>query len=150
MTMPIRSRPLIPYKTLTQAVPLPTLPVAVASPPAPSNVLPPTVSVDELTNFDPSQAVPSVRLIGTLNTKTEAWSVVQDLLGSGDLDPAFVVEVESDGTARFGFATPPYPGETSVTTNGLLPESGTEIVAYFRIGNGTGGNHCPEQLTHFD
>ncbi len=150
MPMPVRFRPLIPYKPLTQAVPLPTLPVAVASPPAPSNVLPPTVSVDELTNFDPSQAVPSVRLIGTLNTKTEAWSVVQDLLGSGDLDPAFVVEVESDGTASLRFATPHDPGETSVTTNGLLPESGTEFVAYFRIGNGTAGNVGAESLTHFD
>jgi len=66
------------------------------------------------------------------------------------LDPAFVVEVESDGTASLRFATPHDPGETSVTTNGLLPESGTEFVAYFRIGNGTAGNVGAESLTHFD
>src|SRR5258708_29570607 len=131
MPMLVRSRPSIPSKPLTQAVPLPTLPVAVASPPAPSNVLPPTVSVDEITNFDPSQAVPSARLIGTLNTKTEAWSVVQDLLGSGDLDPVFVVEVESDGTASLRFAKPHDPGRTSVTTNGLMPDTGNELIAYF-------------------
>ena len=148
--LPVRFRPSIPFRPLTQAVPLSMVPVALDSPPKTSNVLAETISATELTNFDARQAVPSVTLIGTLDSQAETWSAVQDLLGSGDLDRVFVVEVESDGTASLRFATPHDPGATSETTNGLVPESGTSFAANFRIGNGTAGNVGAESLTYFD
>jgi Baseplate J-like protein len=148
--LPVRYRPTVPYKPLTQAVPLGTIPLAAVSPPAASNVLPLTVSAYELTNFDPSQAVPSITLVGTLNAKEETWISVQDLLGSGNSDPVFVVEMESDSTASLRFATPPDPRSILETTNGMVPDSGTNFVAHFRIGNGTAGNVGTDSLTHFD
>ena len=63
-----------------------------------------------------------------------------DLLASGPADTAFVVEVETDGTAHLRFGD---------STNGLFPASGTEFTAQYRVGNGTAGNVGAGTLTQF-
>jgi hypothetical protein len=95
-----------------------------------------SLSAFALMNFDPSQAVPFITLIGTRNTNTETWLPKQDLLESGESDLVFVVEVEWTATLRFGD-----------DTNGRTPESGTIFVANYRIGNGTAGNVGADSLT---
>jgi hypothetical protein len=102
----------------------------------------------DLTNFDPSEAVPEITLDGTFDGTVTQWSPQQDLLGSGPSDQVFVVEVESDGTASLRFATPPDPGSESDDTNGLVPDSGTQFAAGYRIGNGTAGNVGAESLVY--
>ena len=88
-------------------------------------------------HFDPSEAVPVISLSGTLNARTETWSPVQDLLESGESDPGFVVEVESDGTATLRFGD---------DTNGKAPDTGTAFDGSYRIGNGTAGNVGADSL----
>jgi hypothetical protein len=106
------------------------------------------LAASNLVNFDPSEAVPEITLQGTLHGMTNQWSPVQDLLEATQLDRVFVVEVESDGTASLRFATPPDPGVTSEVTNGMVPESGTNFVATYRIGNGAAGNVGAESLVY--
>jgi hypothetical protein len=98
------------------------------------------LAASDLTNVDPTEAVPEITLQGTLNGITNQWNPAQDLLGATSLDRIFVVEVESDGAASLRFATPPTPGATSEVTNGMIPEAGTDFVATYRIGNGSAGN----------
>jgi predicted phage baseplate assembly protein len=107
-----------------------------------------TLAASNLTNFDPAEAVPEITLQGTLHGITDQWSPVQDLLGATQLDRVFAVEVESDGTGSLRFATPPDPGATSEATNGMVPESGTDFVATYRIGNGSAGNVGAESLVY--
>jgi predicted phage baseplate assembly protein len=76
-------------------------------------------------------------LTGTLDGVATAWTPEQDLLESGELDPDFVVEVETDGTATLRFGD---------DTNGMAPKSGTAFTAVYRIGNGTAGNVGPDSL----
>jgi hypothetical protein len=59
------------------------------------------------------------------------WSVRQSLLDSGPFDPAFVVEVEDDGTARLRFGD---------GTNGMRPPVGATFEAMVRSGGGSAGN----------
>ena len=108
-----------------------------------------SLAASDLMDFDPSDAVPEIKLEGTLvDGTTTQWNSEQDLLGSAQSDPVFVVEVESDGTASLRFATPPDPGSASDETNGMVPESGTQFVANYRIGNGTAGNVGAESLVY--
>jgi hypothetical protein len=106
-----------------------------------------SISAYDLMNLDPSEAVPVISLNGTYEGVTTAWTPQQDLLASGPSDQAFVVEIESDGTARLRFATPADP-DSPEASNGLFPESGTSFVAGYRIGNGTAGNVGAESLIH--
>jgi Baseplate J-like protein len=96
-----------------------------------------TLSAAALMSFDANAAVPSISLEGILEGITTAWTPAQDLLESGESDPVFVVEVESDGTATLRFGD---------DTNGLNPETGTQFTASYRIGNGTAGNVGAESL----
>ncbi len=109
-----------------------------------------SLAASDLTDFDPSDAVPEITLEGTpVDGSTPLqWNPEQDLLGSAESDRVFVVEVESDGIARLRFATPLDPGATSGQTNGLVPDSGTQFVANYRIGNGTAGNVGAESLVY--
>ncbi|MBW0001713.1 MAG: putative baseplate assembly protein [Verrucomicrobia bacterium] len=102
----------------------------------------------DLIQFDPAKAVPQITLDGTFDGTTTRWHPEHDLLGSAGSDRAFVVEIESDGTANLRFATPPDPGSASAETNGMVPEPGTAFVAEYRIGNGTGGNVGAESLVY--
>jgi hypothetical protein len=99
----------------------------------------PRPSASELMNFDPSQAVPAITLTGTLNTQTEEWTPLRNLLESQESDRVFVVEVESDGTATLRFGD---------DTNGKAPDSDTSFVGTMRIGNGTAGNVGADSLVH--
>jgi hypothetical protein len=92
-----------------------------------------------LMNFDPSQALPAISLTGTLNAATEVWNPVRDLLDSGESDPVFVVEIESDGTAHLRFGD---------DVNGKTPQQGTSFVASYRIGNGSAGNVGADSLVY--
>jgi hypothetical protein len=98
------------------------------------------LSAADLMGFDANEALPAVTLVGTLDSTTTTWTVEADLLESGEADPVFVVETESDGSARFRFGD---------NTNGLSPISGTSFTTGFRIGNGTPGNVGAESLTNF-
>jgi predicted phage baseplate assembly protein len=84
--------------------------------------------------------VPAITLLGTLDGVTQTWTPVKDLLESGELDPVFVVEVESDGTATLRFGD---------NVNGKTPDTGTVFVADYRIGNGAAGNVGADSLTYF-
>jgi predicted phage baseplate assembly protein len=108
------------------------------------------LAASDLMDFDPSEAVPEITLEGTPvdGTAPLQWNPERDLLGSAESDRVFVVEIESDGTARLRFATPLDPGSTSGQTNGLVPDSGTQFVANYRIGNGTAGNVGAESLVY--
>jgi predicted phage baseplate assembly protein len=98
-----------------------------------------SLSAHELMDFDPSLAVPTITLDGTLNTLTETWTPLRDLLESGESDPVFVVEVEWDSTATLRFGD---------NINGKAPDSGTSFTGRFRIGNGTPGNVGADSLVH--
>jgi hypothetical protein len=99
-----------------------------------------TLTAYDLMNLDANTSVPAISLTGTLDGVTTAWTPEQDLLESGELDPVFVVEVESDGTATLRFGD---------NTNGMMPQSGTAFTAVYRIGNGTAGNVGPNSLINF-
>jgi hypothetical protein len=96
-----------------------------------------SVSAFELVNFDPSKAVPAITLTGSLNSTSQTWTPVQDLLESRESDPVFVMEVESDGTATLRFGD---------NVNGKAPDTGTSFVGNYRIGNGTQGNVGADSL----
>ena len=96
----------------------------------------PTLSASGLMSYDAAQAIPSISLTSTSST----WSAVPDLLASGPLDTAFVVEVDTDGTAHLRFGD---------STNGLFPASGTGFTTTYRVGNGTAGNVGAATLTQF-
>lgn len=98
-----------------------------------------TLSAADLMGFDASDALPAVTLVGVLDNTTTNWTVAADLLESDESDPVFVVETESDGSARFRFGD---------NTNGLSPISGTSFTTGFRIGNGTPGNVGAQSLTN--
>ena len=101
----------------------------------------PTLSASELMSYDAAQAVPLIELTSTYEGNPPVtWSAVPDLLASGPLDTAFVVEVETDGTAHLRFGD---------SINGLFPASGTAFTAQYRVGNGTAGNVGAGSLTQF-
>jgi hypothetical protein len=101
----------------------------------------PSLSAFDLTMVDPSDAVPSITLTGTLGDNRTTWTAVPDLLASGPTDPNFVVEIETDGTANLRFGD---------GTNGLAPAANTVLTVACRIGNGTAGNLGAQSLTYLD
>jgi Baseplate J-like protein len=67
------------------------------------------------------------------------WKPKRDLINSDDLASEFVVETESDGTSFLRFGD---------DDRGLRPNSGTQFVAKYRVGNGTSGNIGADTLKH--
>jgi hypothetical protein len=92
-----------------------------------------------LLHYDAHQAIPAVTLTSKLNG-TKTWKPQPDLLADSSTDTDFVVEVESDGTARLRFGD---------DVNGLRPESDSVFTAAYRVGNGKAGNVGAESLTRF-
>ncbi|HEY7334944.1 MAG TPA: putative baseplate assembly protein [Bryobacteraceae bacterium] len=90
-----------------------------------------SLSAYDLTHYDGNQAVPVITLTGSLNGISSSWTAEPDLLADSPTDKHFVVEIESDGTARLRFGD---------NVNGLRPDSGTSFTASYRIGNGIAGN----------
>ena len=77
-------------------------------------------------------AAHTITLTGELNGAPSArWAAASDLLSASPDDNAFVVEVESDGSAclRFGDGV-----------NGKAPATATAFTAAYRVGNGAAGN----------
>jgi hypothetical protein len=132
--LPVRYRPVMPDSPITQAAPLAL--VASAGGPA---AIDPAQAADSLLLSDAGSAVPAITLSGTLNAVVEPWAPVHDLLESGELTRAFVVEVEANGVATLRFGD---------GINGKAPESGTTFQALYRIGNGTAGNVGADSLTN--
>jgi len=99
----------------------------------------PGLSAHDLMNFDSRTAVPAIALNGTLDGLTTTWTCKPDLLESGESDPDFVAEVETDGSTILRFGD---------NTNGRVPETGTAFVAAYRIGNGTAGNVGADSIVH--
>jgi predicted phage baseplate assembly protein len=91
-------------------------------------------------NFSSSTAIPAISLAGTYESVTTSWAPVPDLLSNGASDAVFVVEVETDGTARLRFGD---------NVNGRTPESGTTYMMNCRIGNGSAGDVGAEAITYF-
>ncbi len=100
--------------------------------PAASRKLPATGFLQPETRL----AMPRVELaeLASDGTCLAAWLPVPDLLGSGAFSQAFVVEVETDGTAHLRFGDGQY---------GRRPLPGTRFSATYRVGLGADGNLGP-------
>lgn len=82
---------------------------------------------------------PQIELTGTLGLDTRLWEPKRNLLNSPADADEFVVEIDDDGSAALRF------GDDS---NGRRPESGTQFLAGYRIGNGAAGNVGAESIRH--
>jgi baseplate J-like protein len=98
------------------------------------------LSAQDLIQTDPRLSAPAITLTATSNDATTTWIAEPNLLESGDSDPVFAVEVESDGTASLLFGD---------DVNGETPDAGTVFTASYRIGNGTAGNVGADSLIYF-
>jgi hypothetical protein len=107
----------------------------------------PSLSAYDLMNYDPSDAVPEITLLGTFEGTASTWTPEQDLLESAQTDRVFVVEVESDGSATLRFGTPADP-DSPLDGNGMVPDSGTAFTGSYRIGNGSAGNVGAHSLVY--
>lgn len=96
-------------------------------------------SAYDLMHYDANKATPVITLTSVLDSDSQTWTAEQDLLADGPTDTHFVVEIESDGTARLRFGD---------NTNGLRPDSDTKFTASYRIGNGMAGNVGTDTLIH--
>ena len=98
-----------------------------------------TLSAYDLMHYDANTATPVITLSSALGADTKTWNVKPDLLADGPAGTDFVVEIESDGSARLRFGD---------NVNGLRPDSDTKFTAQYRIGNGTAGNVGANSLVH--
>jgi Baseplate J-like protein len=103
---------------LTFAAPLPVVPLGMPLP-----------SATALFTSSPSEAVPSIQLIG--GGASSPWSAVGDLLDSSPSSADFVVEIDNASVANLRSGDGDY---------GQIPEPGTTLSANYRIGMGTSGN----------
>lgn len=97
---------------------------------------PPSASAALLS--DPSSARPAVTLLFS-EPDTLPWSVQRDLLKSRPEAREFVVEVESDCSARLRFGDDRF---------GRRPESGDHFYCTYRVGNGKQGNVGANSIRH--
>lgn len=98
-----------------------------------------SLSAYALLHYDAHEATPAITLSSVLHGTT-TWTPQPDLLADSPTDANFVVEVESDGTARLRFGD---------DVNGLRPEPDSVFTAAYRVGNGTAGNVGAEALIRF-
>jgi hypothetical protein len=99
------------------------------------------LSAYDLMHYDANKATPVITLTSILDADQKTWTAEQDLLADGPADTHFVVEIESDATARLRFGD---------NVNGLRPDPDTRFTAAYRIGNGVAGNVGAETLIHCD
>ncbi len=100
-----------------------------------------TLSAFDLMHYDANDATPVISLAGLLGADSKTWTAEQNLLADEATGTHFVVEIESDGTARLRFGD---------NVNGLRPDSDTTFTASYRIGNGTAGNVGADTLVNCD
>jgi hypothetical protein len=98
-----------------------------------------SLSAYALLHFDAKPAIPAITLTSVLHGTT-TWKPQYDLLADSPTDANFVMEVESDGTARLRFGD---------DVNGLRPQPDSVFTAAYRVGNGTAGNVGAEALIKF-
>jgi hypothetical protein len=123
--IPPRFRPILEQAPLTQA--------------GPYDPDDPPPSALAARRVDAREVVPSIRLTSITPTGSETWMPRRDLLPSRGDDPHFVVEIESDGSARLRFGD---------DVHGLRPTSSTTFTADYRIGSGPGGNIGADAIAH--
>jgi hypothetical protein len=81
----------------------------------------------------------SISLESEREGSTTTWSAARDLLTSSGSTPAFVAEMEHDGTTRLRFGD---------DEHGLRPRVGERFIARYRVGNGTSGNVGADSIVH--
>jgi hypothetical protein len=123
--IPPRYRPAVPLSPISQSAPL-----GIDRPGEP------LLSAASLLRLGPRNAVPAIAVTGSDGSR---WEARADLLASAGDDRHFVVELESDGTARLRFGN---------NINGLRPASGTTFTGDYRVGNGAAGNIGADALGH--
>lgn len=89
--------------------------------------------------WDIANALPAIALSSTNSSGTETWTVVHDLLESGETDTNFVVEIDSDNIARLRFGDDEYA---------IRPAAGAAFNAVYRVGNGVAGNVGAGAIAH--
>ncbi|MBK8048275.1 MAG: putative baseplate assembly protein [Anaerolineales bacterium] len=89
--------------------------------------------------ISPESAGHVISLVGTRAARSETWSPRRDLLNSRPADRHFVVETESDGSARLRFGD---------DANGMRPQAETVFLATYRVGSGVAGNVGADSLVH--
>jgi hypothetical protein len=100
-----------------------------------------SLSAYDLMHYDANTATPVITGASILGSDQKTWTAKQDLLADGPTDTHFVVEIESDATARLRFGD---------NVNGLRPDPDTSFTAAYRVGNGTTGNVGADTLIHCD
>ncbi len=105
------------------------------------NVYKVTDSARAMISLSPEDALPAIVLKGRESPGSEesTWLPRRDLLGSSPNANEFVVEIESDGSARIRFGDDQF---------GKRPNSGTKFTATYRVGNGVRGNIGSKSLAH--
>jgi len=115
---------------------LPETGIAFAEPLDPATLQSPLTPAVALLTQDPRAALPANMRLD--QTGGIAWTPLRDLLGADRFATNFVLEAESDGTARVRFGD---------GINGAAPAAGEELIATYRLGGGRRGNVGPESLT---
>lgn len=123
LPVPVRFRPVLQEGPVTQVAPFD----------------PDAASAFAAINVGLGRRRPKVELLSDAVPAPESWLVRRDLLQSFADDPHFVVETESDGTARLRFGD---------DKNGKRPNSGTSFDASYRVGNGSLGNVGRDAIRH--
>ncbi len=124
--IPARFRPQLQGRPLVHAVPYDP-----SSPPASARAALRTSTQD---------ALPRIKLTGLRDGQPPAlWSVRRDLLDSEAEDAAFVVEMESDGSAHLRFGD---------DRHGQRPAPGVIFKAEYRVGGATRGNVAADSIRH--
>lgn len=117
---PARFRPRLAARPLTQVAPYDSARPAV-----------------EAFAWEMQEVLPAVYLT---DRQGRLWTPRHDLLSSDAFAPEFVVESENDGRALLRFGD---------DENGMSPGEGTELWAFYRVGNGVRGNLGAESLVQF-
>lgn len=94
-------------------------------------------SAQEVLNQDPRAALPLVRL----NDADEVWNPQRDLLASDRFATEFVLETETDGSARIRFGD---------DTLGKAPSAGKTFTANYRLGGGRSGNTGRDAVVQYN
>ncbi len=104
-----------------------------------ANVYDANASARDSVRTTPSSALAALFLKSALGTNNAMWNAQRDLLNSAADANEFVVEIESDGRAYIRFGD---------NTHGKRPDSGTEFLATYRVGNGAAGNVGADSIVH--
>jgi hypothetical protein len=99
----------------------------------------PEAPASHATRWAMPDVVPEIELTSTAASSESTWHSRRDLLSSAANALEFVVECESDGTARVRF------GDGRL---GSRPPAGTSFEARYRVGNGARGNVGAEAIAH--